>query len=137
VFAGEGSLREQLAGSGATMLGYVPDEQLDVLYRDALAVTCVSREEGFAFTPLEALALGTPAVVSDLPVFAETLGPGALRVPPGDPDALAAALLQLERDHGRRAELVAAGREAVGRLSWTRAAASTRQVLAAAVEARR
>lgn len=137
VFAGEGSLREQLAGSGATMLGYVPDEQLDVLYRDALAVTCVSREEGFAFTPLEALALGTPVVVSDLPVFAETLGPGALRVPPGDPDALAAALLQLERDHGRRAELVAAGREAVGRLSWTRAAASTRQVLAAAVEARR
>jgi glycosyltransferase involved in cell wall biosynthesis len=137
VFAGEGSLRERLAGSGATMLGYVPDEQLEVLYRDALAVTCVSREEGFAFTPLEALAAGTPAVVSDLPVFAETLGAGALRVPPGDPDALAAALLRLERDGGLRAELVDAGREAAGRLSWSRAAASTRQVLAGAVEARR
>jgi hypothetical protein len=66
----------------------------------------VSREEGFAFTPLEALALGTPAVVPNLPVFAETLGAGALGVPPGRADALAGALLRLERDCRLRAELV-------------------------------
>jgi glycosyltransferase involved in cell wall biosynthesis len=137
VFAGEGSLGERLAGSGATVLGYVPDKQLDGLYRHALTLACVSREEGFAFTPLEALALGTPAVVSDLPVFAETLGPGALRVPPGDADALAGALLRLERDEHLRAELVDAGREAAARLSWSRAAARTREVLAEAAGARR
>jgi glycosyltransferase involved in cell wall biosynthesis len=137
VFAGDGSLRRRLAGSGATVLGHVPDEQLVPLYRNALALTCVSREEGFAFTPLEALAVGTPAVVSDLPVFAETLGPGALRVPPGDIDALAGALLRLERDRELRAELVEAGRAAAGRLSWSQAAAGTRAVLAEAAEARR
>jgi glycosyltransferase involved in cell wall biosynthesis len=137
VFAGEGSLGGRLAGSGATVLGYVPDEQLDVLYRDALALACVSREEGFAFTPLEALALGTPAVVSDLPVFAETLGAGALRVPPGDADALAGALLRLEREDALRSQLVERGREAAGRLSWTTAAARTREVLAEAAEAGR
>jgi glycosyltransferase involved in cell wall biosynthesis len=137
VFAGEGSLRERLSGSGARVLGYVPEEQLDVLYRDALALACVSREEGFAFTPLEALALGTPAIVSDLPVFAETLGAGALRVPPGDADALAGALLQLERDEGLRAQLIASGREAADRLSWTSAAARTREVLAEASKGRR
>lgn len=137
VFAGDGSLRERLTGSGATVLGYVPEEELDALYRDALALTCVSREEGFAFTPLEALAHGTPAVVSDLPVFAETLGDGALRVAPGDADALARALLQLERDEALRARLVEAGREASGRLSWSRAAARTREVLAEAAETRR
>jgi glycosyltransferase involved in cell wall biosynthesis len=136
VFAGDGPLRRQLAGSGATVLGFVSDERLDALYRDALALTCVSREEGFAFTPLEALALGTPAVVSDLPVFAETLGAGALRVPPGDADALAGALLQLERDRRLRANLVEAGRDAAGRLSWSRAAADTRRVLAEAAEGR-
>jgi glycosyltransferase involved in cell wall biosynthesis len=137
VFAGDGSLRERLAGSGATVLGYVPEEQLDALYRDALALTCVSREEGFAFTPLEAMALGTPAVVSDLPVFAETLGDGALRVAAGNADALADALLRLERDEGLRAQLVEAGRQAAGRLSWSRAATRTRQVLAEAAESRR
>jgi glycosyltransferase involved in cell wall biosynthesis len=107
-----------------------PDEQLDGL-RDALALTRVSREEGFAFTPLEALALGTPAVVSDLPVFAETLGSGALRVPPGDADALAGALLRLARDCELRTELVETGRAAAGRLSWSRTAAHrSREVLA-------
>jgi glycosyltransferase involved in cell wall biosynthesis len=137
VFAGEGSLREPLTRSGATVLGYVPDEQLDDLYRGALALTCVSREEGFAFTPLEALALGTPAVVSDLPVFAETLGAGAVRVPPGNADALADALLRLERDEALRTRLVEAGREAAARMSWSRAAARTREVLVEAAEMRR
>jgi glycosyltransferase involved in cell wall biosynthesis len=137
VFAGDGSLRRRLTGSGATVLGHVPDEQLVPLYRNALALTCISRDEGFAFTPLEALALGTPAVVSDLPVFAETLGRGALRVPPGDADALAGALLRLERDERLRTELVEAGRAAARRLSWSQAAAGTRAVLAEAAEARR
>jgi glycosyltransferase involved in cell wall biosynthesis len=137
VFAGDGSLRRRLAGSGVRVLGHVPDEHLASLYRDALALTCVSREEGFAFTPLEALALGTPAVVADLPVFGETLGAGALRVPPGDPDALAGALLRLERDRELRAELVEAGRAAAGRLSWSRAAVGTHAVLAEAADAGR
>jgi glycosyltransferase involved in cell wall biosynthesis len=137
VFAGDGPLRDKLAETGATVLGYVPDEQLDGLYRDALALACVSREEGFAFTPLEALAAGTPAVVSDLPVFCETLGDGALRVPPGDADALARALLRLESDPALRTQLVDAGRAAAARLSWSRAAVRTRAILSEAVERRR
>ena len=129
MLAGEGPLRERLAGSGATLLGYVPDAQLPGLYAKALALVCVSSEEGFAFTPLEALARGTPAIVSDLPVFMETLGGGALRVPPGDAEALAQALLRLERDAALRRELVAAGASALAELSWQRAAERTRAVL--------
>jgi len=132
VFAGDGPMRGELAERGATLLGYVPDEQLDALYREALAVLCVSREEGFAFTPVEALVRGTPAIVADLPVFAETLGDGALRVPPGDVEALAQALLRLERDAPLRARLVEAGGAAASSLSWENAAARTRTVLAAA-----
>ena len=75
---------------------------LEALYRNALALVCVSEEEGYGFTPLEAIARGTPAVVSDLPVFDETLREGALRVPRGDSGALADALLRLERDAGLR-----------------------------------
>ena len=86
--------------------------ELDAAYADALCLACVSREEGFGFTPLEALAAGVPAVVSDLPVFRETLGDAALVVPPDDADALAHALLRLEREPELRESLVAAGREA-------------------------
>lgn len=132
VFAGDGPLRGELERSQATVLGHVPDEALEALYAGALALACVSRDEGFGFTPVEALARGTPAVVADLPVFEETLGAGALRVPPGDAGALADALLRLEREAGLRERLVAAGREAVAERSWERAARETRAVLAEA-----
>jgi glycosyltransferase involved in cell wall biosynthesis len=132
VFAGDGPLRAELERSHAIVLGHVSDEMLEALYDAALAVACVSREEGFGFTPVEALTRGTPVVVADLPVFAETLGDGALRIRPGDADALADALLCLERDEELRRRLVAAGREAVADLSWERAARETRAILAEA-----
>ena len=132
VFAGDGPLREAVARSGATVLGRVGDRVLEALYRQALAVVCPSREEGFGFTPLEAMARGTPAVVSALPVFLETLGDAALRVPPDDPASLADALLRLERDEQLRGRLAAAGADAARALSWERAARQTREVLAEA-----
>lgn len=129
VFAGDGPLRDKIAAAGAIVLGHLPDAQLEAVYAGALALACPSREEGFGFTPLEALARRVPAVVADLPPLRETLGEGALRVPPGDAEALAEALVDLERDEVLRDRLVAAGREAVGRLSWARAARDTRAVL--------
>jgi len=129
VFAGDGPLRSKLEGTGATLLGHVSDEELDSLYSSALAVACVSREEGFGFTPLEAAARGTPAIVADLPVFDETFGDAAVRVPVGDPGALAAALLRLEQEPDFREKLAADAQAAVGRLSWERAAQETRAAL--------
>ena len=93
-----------------TVLERVDDSELDSLYAGALCLACVSREEGFGFTPLEALAAGAPPVVSELDVFVETLGDAALRVPPGDPDALADALLRLQEEPDLRQRIVAAGR---------------------------
>lgn len=132
VFAGDGPERSALQRAGATVLGYVGEEALDALYAGALVLACVSREEGFGFTPLEALQHGCPVVASDLPVLAETLGEGALRVPPGDADALAGALLRLEREPELRTRIVTAGAAAAAGLSWERAARETRAVLAEA-----
>jgi len=128
VFVGDGPLRGELEQTGATVLGRIRDGELDAAYADALCLACVSREEGFGFTPLEALAAGVPAVVSDLPVFRETLGDGALIVPADDADALAEALLRLEREPELRDRLVAAGRERVRLFSWERAARESRAV---------
>jgi glycosyltransferase involved in cell wall biosynthesis len=94
----------------------------------ALCLSCVSREEGFGFTPLEALAAGVPPVVSALPIFEETLGDAALSVPAGDPEALADALLRLEREPALRDQLLAAGHKRLARYSWERAARETRAV---------
>ena len=132
-FVGDGPLRGELQEVGATVLGRLRDRELDAAYADALCLGCVSREEGFGFTPLEALAAGVPAVVSDLPVFRETLGDAALVVAADDVDALAHALLRLEREPELRESLVAAGRRRVELLSWERAARETRAVFEEAI----
>jgi glycosyltransferase involved in cell wall biosynthesis len=133
VFAGEGPLRPALAAAGATLLGAATDAELEAAYAGALCLACVSREEGFGFTPLEALAAGVPAVVSDLPVFKETLGDAALRVPADDAEALSDALLRLEQESGLRARLVRAGRVRLAELTWESAALDTRAVFEEAV----
>ena len=67
---------------GVRRLGRVDD--LGALYAGALAVVLPSWLEGFGLPPVEGLAAGAPAIVSDLPVLREVLGDGALYVPPGD-----------------------------------------------------
>ena len=88
-----------------------------------------SHLEGFGFTPLESLAAGTPVVVSDLPSLRETLGDAALMVPPGDAEALADALLRIDRDEELRARLLAAAPARLEPLSWDRAADELHAVL--------
>jgi glycosyltransferase involved in cell wall biosynthesis len=132
-FAGEGRLAGALNGRpGVHVLGHVPARDLDALYAGALAITMPSWLEGFGLPPLEGLLRGTPAIVSDLPVFRETLGDGALRVPPGDEGALAGALIEIASDEGLRARLVATGQAAIAGLTWERCARETRAVLAKA-----
>lgn len=134
VFAGPGE--PPAAEAPQRFLGRVDDGTLEALYAEALALACPSREEGFGFTPLEAAVRGTPAVVTDIAPFRETLGSAALTVPAGDPDALADAFLRLEREPGLRERLAAEAGDAARRLSWERAAKETRAVLAAAAEDR-
>ena len=79
--------RSSARAAGAKVLGFVPDAQLEAVYTTALALVSASREEGFGFPPLEALARGVPAVVPDLLPFRETLGDAAIRYPQADASA--------------------------------------------------
>jgi glycosyltransferase involved in cell wall biosynthesis len=133
VVVGEGRLAGTLSGPGVHHTGPVSDADLDALYAGALALVQPSWLEGFGMPPLEAAARGTPAIVSDLAVFAETLGDdGALRVTPGDAHGLADAMLRVTRDGALRERLAIAAGRAASRLEWTSAARELRGVLAEA-----
>lgn len=79
-------------GPGIRRLGYVPDLLLPALLSGAAALLYPTRYEGFGLPPLEALACGTPAVVSDLPAVHEAAGPNAVYVGPNDAPGWAEAL---------------------------------------------
>jgi glycosyltransferase involved in cell wall biosynthesis len=69
---------------GIRRVGAVPDEDLVPLLCGAAALVYPSRYEGFGLPPLEAVACGTPALVSDIPVHRESVGAAGTYVPPGD-----------------------------------------------------
>jgi glycosyltransferase involved in cell wall biosynthesis len=87
-----GSEMPPLEGKGIRLLGYVSDEELARLYRGAAAFVYPSRFEGFGIPVVEALASGTPAVVSSHRSLDEASGDAALRADPSEPQAFAAAL---------------------------------------------
>lgn len=85
---------------------------LDAIYAHADLLVLPSRVESFGMVLTEALARGIPVLASDTGGVAETVGDGpALLVPPGDPDALAAALCRWLSDAGLRDGLRQAARE--------------------------
>jgi glycosyltransferase involved in cell wall biosynthesis len=129
VVAGEGRLDAPLREAGAQLLGRVSRAEKAALYAGAMALVLPSWLEGFGLTPLEGFAHGVPAIVSDLAALHETAGGGALYVPPGDADALAAALLRLEGEPALRVRLASAGAEALSRHSWAEAGARLRDLL--------
>jgi glycosyltransferase-like protein len=107
------------------LLGTVPDDELPAWYHAADAFAFPSVKEGWGLVVLEAMAAGTPVVVSDIPVFREyvSVGTDALAAPPGDAEELAAQLARLILDRDLAARLGATGRELASRFTWERTAA--------------
>ena len=70
------------------VLGFLQDDELLDLYSGAMAVTYPSLYEGFGLPPLEAMACGTPAIVSNVASLPEVVGDQGLMHDPQDHDAL-------------------------------------------------
>lgn len=78
--------------------GFVPDDVLIDLYKNAFCNILVSRDEGFGFSYLEAATVGVPSILSDIPVLHETAHDSALFVNPEKPEDIANKITQLKSD---------------------------------------
>lgn len=98
-------------------LGFVSQQDLVALYRNALALAFVTFFGPDNLPPLEAFALGCPVVASDVEGAREQLGEAALLVDPRSPEDIATALKRVKEDSGLREELVRRGRQRASQ--WT------------------
>lgn len=99
-------------------LGYVPDEEMPKLYRNAAALVMPTYFGPTNIPTLEAFAFGCPAVISDLPGVEEQTGDAALRFDPDSPEDMAAKVRQVLSDPAQAARLVAAGQARIAQLSY-------------------
>jgi len=105
--------------------GFVSDDELSSLYRNAIALVMPSLEEGFGLPAAEAMAHGTAVITSNAPALVEVTGDAALHVDARDANALAAAMMRVTRDGDLRAMLGAKGIERARHFTWKRCAELT------------
>lgn len=133
--AGDGPLRpvyERLArplGASVEFVGRVNGNRPQH-YARARMYLCPTTKASFGITLLEAMACGTPMLVSDITGFRELVadGPEAVLVPKERPKAWADAVLHLAADRARLTAMGAAGRRKAEEYAWPRIAARVMDV---------
>ncbi len=103
-------------------LGPVPNEELLYLYNAARVFALPSFYEGFGLPPLEAMACGTPVVVSNTSSLPEVVGDAGQLVDPQDVEAWSVALWRILTDKNLRDEMCEKGLKRTASFSWERAA---------------
>jgi glycosyltransferase involved in cell wall biosynthesis len=121
--------------------GYVYGGTLESLYQNAAAFILPSCLEGLPLTLLEAIACGTPVVVSDIAPHREIVtddGPGHHVVPCGNEDALSGALASvLQHGQAERQGAAALREEVLRTYNWDGVADATEGVYSQVVNGRR
>jgi glycosyltransferase involved in cell wall biosynthesis len=130
VFGRRGWMYEEIIAAPARLgvadqirfVDFIDDNDLPALYNLAWAFVYPSIYEGFGLPPLEALACGTPTLVSNVSSLPEVVGPAAIQVAPDDMTAMATGLLRLLFDEDLRARLRQAGPVQAKTFTWEAAA---------------
>src|SRR3712207_7032732 len=116
-----GRLESMAAGARLVFHNGASDEEYRAELLQATALVSASRDEGFGIPLVEAMSVGTPVVVSDIPIFREIGGDAALYFDPTSPEDVASAVHMLEDpEELRRRSQAAAERHPL--FSWEKSA---------------
>lgn len=107
------------------VLGYIPEEDLPVLYNGAELFVFPSFYEGFGLPPLEAMACGCPVITSSSPSLSEVVGDAGIMVSPYDVEALAFEIERVLHDSELRTHLREKGIARAKQFSWGKCARET------------
>ena len=110
------------------LTGFVPDQDLAVLYSAASCFVYPSLYEGFGLPVLEALSCGCPVITSNLSSLPEVAGDAALLVDPRRPAKIAEAIHRLLSQPTLRKKLSEKALSQAKRFSWEKTARQTLQV---------
>jgi len=132
------SIREKMDRLGPRLhhLQSVDPEELPAIYNLARVLAHPAWYEGFGLPPLEAMASGTPVVVSDTSSLPEVVGGAGMVVPAGDVEAWRKALEIVVSDVDLAADMRHRGILRAAQFSWERAAHLTWRAIDDAIAAK-
>jgi glycosyltransferase involved in cell wall biosynthesis len=99
--------------------GYVSDDKLKMIYKNAYCLIFPSLYEGFGLPPLEAMQLGTPAIVSNCASMPELCGDAVVYFDPKEIGSITKAIETIVKNKELYLELKLAGVEQVKRFKWS------------------
>lgn len=115
-------------GNDIVYTGYVTEEELVVLYKNAKAFVMPSFEEGFGLPILEAFALDCPVVSSNAASLPEVGGNAAIYFNPLDTFDVSSKIDQVLDSEKLRKELIEKGKKRVKQFSWQKMIEQTLEV---------
>lgn len=110
------------------VVGEVPNNQIADWYKGAKALVTASKMEGFGIPPLEAMSVGCPAIVSDIPVFHEVYGDAAVYFNQNDPQDIARVIAKTLVDKKLIKEMIKKGYARAAKYSWKRCVQETFEI---------
>lgn len=132
----ESTMSSLVASGHIRPLGFTSDYDLACLYASAQVLVYPSLYEGFGLPPLEAMASGTPVIVSNRTTLPEVVGTAGELIEPNDGEALKSLLLRFQQDPSYWRNRADACLVRSAEFSWARCASETlsiyRKVLAGA-----
>ncbi|MDR0591037.1 MAG: glycosyltransferase family 4 protein [Candidatus Nomurabacteria bacterium] len=117
----------KIGAEGVLFTGFLPDDQLAYLYKNAAAYVFPSLMEGFGLPGLEAMQFGTPVISSYATCLPEIYGGSAIYFNPTDPDDMADRIISVLSDKKLLKDLSKRSKERVKDFSWERCARETHQ----------
>ncbi len=115
-------------GDRVHFTGFVAEEDKPALYAAARVFLYPSRYEGFGLPPLEAMACGTPVIVSNTSSLPEVVGDAGILVDPDDARGWIEGLRDVLKNDLRWNDLRARGLAQAKKFSWERAARESLEV---------
>jgi glycosyltransferase involved in cell wall biosynthesis len=107
------------------LLGWVPFEDVPLIYQGCEAFVFPTLHEGFGLPIIESMACGVPVICSHMEPLIEVAGDAAMFVNPLDPEDIAKGIVLLLSDTSARAELVRKGFQRAKEFTWDATAQST------------
>lgn len=101
-----------------TFTGYVDQEELPGLYKNAKLFIYPSLYEGFGIPPLEAMICGCPTIVANVASLPEVCGDASYYVDPYSIDDISHGMKELTNNENLRQELIVKGYERVSHFNW-------------------